>query len=114
MTGGDQFAMQLQYDSAGQYNGNIGSMNWRSGGGTNLNTQAFDYTYDPLGRLLIATYESAGKNRHFNVSNMDYDANGNIQSLDRQKNGANLVQLTYAYDGNQLTSVEDATGLAFQ
>ncbi len=108
----DRFGMVLQYENAGenaQYNGNIGKIYWRNTGGTGSNTegQNYAYTYDPLSRLKSATYESPGKNNHFDVNNLQYDANGNIQSLTRKKNGANLDVLDYDYHGNQLTRVED-------
>ena len=91
--------------------GNISKMSWRSLGGnnsSNTNAQTYDYTYDPLSRLKSANYSSSGLNNHFNVDNLLYDANGNIQRLGRKRNGDNLDLLTYAYSGNQLISVEDA------
>ncbi|MGB3466682.1 MAG: DUF6443 domain-containing protein, partial [Cyclobacteriaceae bacterium] len=111
LTGSDKFGMELQYDAAGQYNGNIGKMLWQSQGGTNTNVsaQAFDYTYDRLSRLTSASYFSAGKNGHFDVANITYDGNGNILSLNRNWDGGALDRLTYAYIGlgNQLTNVSD-------
>ena len=45
----------------------------------------------------------------YTVQNISYDLNGNIQSLKRN-GGADLMidDLTYAYNGNQLTKVDDA------
>ncbi|MEL7146958.1 MAG: DUF6443 domain-containing protein, partial [Bacteroidota bacterium] len=110
ISGSDQFGMELQYEQAGQYNGNIGKMRWKSLGGSNVNEQSYDYTYDPLSRLEGATYQSSDLNGHYDVSNLRYDGNGNILSLDRKKDGVNLDALTYHYNGrgNQLTNVEDS------
>ncbi|MEL6559484.1 MAG: RHS repeat-associated core domain-containing protein [Bacteroidota bacterium] len=112
LMGTDQFGMQLKYDSAGQYNGNIGQMSWRNlGGSVNSNkaVQTFTYSYDPLNRLNSAIYSNAGKNNHFNVSGITYDGNGNIKTLSRRENNAILDLLIYRYDGkgNQLTGVDD-------
>ena len=109
ITGSDKFGMELFYDDAGQYNGNIGKMSWKSLGGSNTNVQTYDYTYDPLSRLKGAAYTSSGQNGFFNVSNLQYDGNGNILNLDRKKDGANLDLLSYQYEGNRLISVEDAS-----
>ena len=113
LVNGDLFAMQLEYDAAGQYNGNIGRMNWRSGGGPSQNKQQFDYTYDAMSRLTSADYSSSGQNGYFDIDNLEYDANGNILKLDRYQ-GVNssrklIDALTYQYtNGNQLSSVVDA------
>lgn len=108
----DKFGMELRYNTAGQYNGNIGRMLWK-GTGPNPKVQEYDYDYDALGRIKNASYSSTGKNDHFNVSGITYDANGNIQTLSRNKavNGqAKLIdQLVYDYGtgGNQLMAVTD-------
>ena len=112
LTGTDQFGMQLKYDAAGQYNGNIGEMSWRNLGGdvsANKAAQTFSYSYDPLNRLKSAIYLSANKNNHFNVNGITYDGNGNIKNLTRRKNGIILDSLNYQYigSGNQLTNVDD-------
>ena len=108
LSGGNQFGMQLDYESAGQYNGNIGKMSWHSLGGPGTNMQSYTYTYDPLNRLKSATYFSSGKNGHFDVEHLNYDHNGNIMSLLRRQNGTILDSLVYDYAGNRLIAVEDS------
>ncbi len=116
LSGNDKFGMELKYDTAGQFNGNIGTMSWKSQGGINTNEQTFNYTYDPLNRLKKADYISPGRTGNYSVggaNGIQYDANGNIKQLSRyQEVGgqAKLIdQLTYAYGdkGNQLLNVSD-------
>lgn len=112
----DVFGMELLYDQAGQYNGNIGMIKWKTVGGTGLynGVQTYSYTYDGANRLKIAQYTGQSNNL-FNVAGNDsgirYDDNGNIQNLVRRFQGDIADDLIYAYDGNQLTQVSDqATG----
>ncbi|MGY3793191.1 RHS repeat domain-containing protein [Aquimarina sp. 433] len=65
----------------------------------------------------IATDGTVQGNGDYNVSNITYDANGNIQSLNRNKDtyqGSNAMdQLSYTYKTdkpNQLLRVDDAAG----
>ena len=72
----------------------------------------YSYAYDPLNRIIAAT-DNTNK---FNLSNISYDKNGNILTLDRKGHtniGAttfgDMDNLSYAYDnGNKLMSVTDA------
>ncbi|WP_422361270.1 hypothetical protein [Reichenbachiella sp.] len=111
----DYFAMQLKYDEAGQYNGNIGATAWKNPFETVQNQ--YDYTYDPVNRLKSATYNSGA----FSVPNIDYDANGNIMALQRKGlddtgSTTDWDILDYKYVGNQLTKVDDtgSTDLGFK
>jgi len=104
----------LLYEQTGQYNGNIGEMQWKiTQKGSNTSAQGYRYTYDALSRLKSATYRSFLKNDHLNVSNLQYDANGNIRSLNRSQfvnNGVRVIdKLSYSYTGggNQLQGVTD-------
>lgn len=101
----DKFGLELKYISAptAQYNGNIGQMLWRSLGGSEVTTggQNYQYAYDDLNRLKSATY--AGSGNH-NVSNISYDDNGNLKTLQRNT----IDNLTFNHDGNQLTRAEDS------
>ncbi|SMD37969.1 RHS repeat-associated core domain-containing protein [Reichenbachiella faecimaris] len=104
---GDYFSMSLSYETAGQYNGNIGATAWKNPF-EETNNQ-YDYTYDPVNRLKSATYNSGA----FSVPNIDYDANGNILAL--QRKGLDETGITtdwdhldYDYSGNQLIKVDDA------
>ncbi|MEM7574582.1 MAG: RHS repeat-associated core domain-containing protein [Bacteroidota bacterium] len=99
------FNMRLTYTK----NGNIERATWKT---TYQSPQYYDYTYDALNRIESATYgvmnngvpdASALLNGAYNVSNITYDAIGNILSLDREAfidpttGIAQIDQLTYKY-----------------
>ena len=104
---GAQHTENLTYD----YNGNISSMQWRLDG----TTRKYAYSYDPLSRLVSATF-SGGKDAERYSTSYSYDKHGNILSLQRYGKTANsdlgvyglADNLTMTYNGNQLTSVSDA------
>ncbi|WP_422360231.1 RHS repeat-associated core domain-containing protein [Reichenbachiella sp.] len=111
----DYFAMQLKYDEAGQFNGNIGAKAWKNP--FEEATNSYDYTYDPVNRLKSADYNTG----EFSVPNIDYDANGNILALQRkgmtdEGTITDWDHLDYDYVGNQLTKVDDSgsTDLGFK
>ncbi|MEO9965986.1 MAG: DUF6443 domain-containing protein [Reichenbachiella sp.] len=110
----DYFSMQLKYDEAGQYNGNIGASSWKNP--FESTTNSYNYTYDPVNRIKSAGYTTTATNgMDFDVSNINYDANGNILSLKRKGDheaqpGQWFDDLDYDYEGNQLTKVTDASG----
>ncbi|MES2544557.1 MAG: hypothetical protein V4548_06710 [Bacteroidota bacterium] len=95
------------------YNGNISETYWK-GNSDNI-LRKYKYTYDNLNRLTDANYNKPG------LSNVDsyrekvtYDKNGNIIALlrngDMDTNGGmvnKIDDLSYTYDGNQLTKVID-------
>ncbi len=116
--GSDYFAMQLQYTAAGQHNGNIGAIDWKSAGDTDLKT--YTYSYDKVNRLTAAVFDNANGTTYDNDYNMSatYDANGNILTLNRKGRVLNtaedidLLSYTYAANSNQLTKVTD-TGDAY-
>ena len=86
------------------YGGNISSQQWVQ----DSKTRKYTYTYDGLNRLTYAAYTGDGNY----TANYSYDNMGNITSLKRYD--VSLVDnLTYTYNGNQLTKVEDATSNAF-
>ena len=126
----DLFGMELYYDKTidGMHHqtyedGKISAMRWNS---SNLNEiQTYTFNYDDLNRLTAANYSPQQK---YNVW-LSYDLNGNILSLKRageieQKSRSPIGEppvpgpplysliddLTYTYNGNQLTSVADAVG----
>ena len=104
---GSQHTEDLTYD----YNGNISSMQWRLDG----TTRKYAYSYDPLSRLVSATF-SGGKDAERYSTSYSYDKHGNILSLQRYGKTANsdlgvyglADNLTMTYNGNQLTNVSDA------
>jgi RHS repeat-associated protein len=107
LTGGKTFAMKLGYDDAGYYDGNIGSQTWLNGNQPTL-TRSYSYSYDHADRLTTATYGGGASGENFTVNNLSYDANGNIQTMNR----TGVDQLAYRYDdanvSNKLLAVSDA------
>jgi RHS repeat-associated protein len=128
-TGNNYFGYELGYDQTAsavsgasytnaQYNGNISGTIWRSfGDGAK---RKYDFTYDNSNRLLGGAFTqqsgsawniSAGVD--FSVSNLQYDANGNILTMKQKgKLGATsttIDSLTYTYmnAGNKLEKVAD-------
>jgi RHS repeat-associated protein len=129
-TPGNYFGMELGYDktasAAGttsyltpQFNGNIEGTVWKSkGDGIN---RKYDFTYDNVNRLASANFlqnfsGSTWDNSYldFSVSNLTYDVNGNIMSMNQKGfkiNGSGLIDsLTYTYqtNSNKLSIVNDA------
>ncbi|MCE6987851.1 DUF6443 domain-containing protein [Dyadobacter sp. CY323] len=99
------YAFGLLYASGGNYtNGNISEIQW-SGKAENIYKKGLVFLYDGANRLLT----SAGLNNYKETeSGISYDKNGNIRSMLR--NGIAVDNLTYAYIGNQLSAVTDASG----
>ncbi len=124
------FGMQLGYDKNGtlgtftpQYNGNISGAIWKSEG--DQQKRKYDFTYDPLNRLTGADFNQYASgsgtsavfdrsaNVNFTVSNLSYDANGNILTMNQQglllNSSSAIDQLMYIYqnNSNKLTRVTD-------
>jgi hypothetical protein len=114
-----------------QFNGNIAAIKWASWDGTeNPEEKVYSYTYDPMNRITGAYYaekNTANNNWEnnpgvFNVNDISYDLNGNIQSLTRYTHrellgSTDLIstitkidQLSYQYEANspnRLSNVAD-------
>ena len=130
-TGSDQsnvsgsIGLSSVYASA-QYNGNISGMVWKSA--NDIRLRKYDFSYDAANRILAANfnqYTYGGFNKYanvdFSVSNLSYDANGNILAMTQMgmnpsaSNGSGPIvvdALTYTYTGgngvsNQLQQVVD-------
>ncbi len=129
------FGMELGYDkttsvapgntySTPEYNGNIEGTVWKTAGsGVN---RKYDFTYDPVNRLTAANfsqYNGSGFDKSagidFSVSNLGYDANGNILTMIQNGfmvGGSIAVDnLTYSYlsgGSNKLMGVTDAANNA--
>ncbi len=101
-----------------QKNGNISAISWK--GFQDERTSGYTFQYDELNRLKKAEFAHIDvgsgnwSNRTniggYSVSNLNYDLNGNIQSLNRQNGDDELMlmdELMYSYNGNQLMEVED-------
>lgn len=108
--------------TAQQFNGNITGIVWKSTGDDEI--RKFDYSYDALNRLISADFNqyTSGFNKNagidFSVSNLSYDANGNILSM-KQKGLKLLVSqtidsLAYSFQAysNRLIKVTDGINSA--
>jgi hypothetical protein len=126
------FGMELGYDKTTsvapgntyitpEYNGNVEGMAWKSAG-SGINRK-YDFTYDDVSRLTGAAFlqNTTGTSWddayiNYSVSNLGYDANGNILSmtLDGYNVGGSgpINELTYKYlnsdASNKLMGVTDA------
>ncbi len=138
-TSANYFGFELGYEktaniipgqsySTPQYNGNISGTTWKGAGDSEK--RKYDYSYDAANRLTGADFNQFTANTFnkttgldFSVSNLDYDANGNIISMTQSgwkigTGSAPIDQLTYSYQplagsngtvyGNKLLSVTDA------
>ena len=96
------FTQSLTYNNGtAGFNGNITAMTWTANG----SSHSYAFTYDGMNRMLNATHGTGAYTEKVTA----YDKNGNITGL--QRYSSSLVDnLTYTYNGNQLTKVEDATG----
>ena len=121
----DLFSMHFDYttshantNAAAQYNGNISQVTWRVRG--DANKSSYGFQYDNLNRLTEAKYAQYDDNGvytnidHYSVSNISYDLNGNIKTLNRMgfdgSGFSQIDQMTYTYENNSniLKSVSDA------
>lgn len=132
---GKTFGQSIKFEhgfSAKRYDGNISGIIWK--GANNSPQRAYGYSYDKSGRLINAdfvefTHRTSPVNISywtkqfvdFSVSNMTYDLNGNLQSMDARGSligqPADMDKLTYAYSlpySDQLLSVTDAVTTQFQ
>jgi RHS repeat-associated protein len=110
-TAGKTFAAQ-------QFNGNITGTVWRSVGEDKQ--RKYDFTYDAANRLTAADFNQYTGTQFdksaqidYSVSNLTYDANGNILTMNQKawkvSGSAFIDQLTYNYvlSGNRLLNVID-------
>jgi len=99
------------------YNGNISETFWNTKNDDD-DVRGYKYTYDQLNRIKIAKFtKGTGINNQeegffYDVENITYDTNGNIQSLFRsgstdEESIAIWDDLTYTYSGNKLLKVDD-------
>ena len=99
-----KFTQNLTYNNGSTgFNGNITAMNWTA----NSASHAYTFSYDGVNRMTDAIHGDSA----YTEKVTGYDKNGNIIGLQRYGNGL-IDNLTYTYNGNQLTKVEDATGNA--
>lgn len=99
------FTQKLSYNNKlanaiAQYNGNISYQQWKR---STSPEQTYEYKYDKLNRLVSGNI--VGNKRRESLS---YDQVGNITTLSRSGNNANLVDsLKYNYSNGRLTQVND-------
>ncbi|SHN35725.1 DUF6443 domain-containing protein [Chitinophaga sp. CF418] len=113
------FGLELSYDygfDSSQYNGNIAGVKWKTRADS---AWAYGYRYDTAGRLIKADFtQKNGGNwsqdkKDFTVSNLTYDANGNIRSMWQKgmigTKADTIDRLTYCYrqNSNKLDSISD-------
>ena len=111
------------FNNTGLYNGNISEIHWKNG--VDTIKRAYGFNYDQLERMKSATFKGFDpvsqnwsiENDYFNEYGINYDHNGNIQSLQRtgfnsQANFGSIDGLTYTYNGNQLLTVEDSSSVS--
>lgn len=124
----DLFGMEISYQGNpitidGQanikyYNGHIGAITWQTNNLFHEPTQrAISFQYDSKYQLESMSYGEGGGSVFntngglYEVSNLTYDPNGNIQSLQRtgkyEGEKTTVDDLSYSYHGNQIKSVED-------
>ncbi len=116
--GNDLFGFKINYNTTDHnatklYNGNIAETQWKTQNDNML--RYYNYSYDALNRIKTGAYNNQASNETgwFNVTNISYDKNGNLLSLNRAKKGtpsagAASDYLTYFYNaGNKLLKVEE-------
>ncbi|SKA41221.1 RHS repeat-associated core domain-containing protein [Chitinophaga eiseniae] len=115
------FGQELSYDygfSGKQFNGNIAGAKWKSR--SDGVARAFGYRYDPVNRLTAADFSQlegsaswTKSKMDFSVSNLTYDANGNILSMSQKGMEGSVIKqidsLKYGYlsNSNKLSFVTD-------
>ncbi|WP_263602881.1 RHS repeat-associated core domain-containing protein [Chryseobacterium sp. PET-29] len=104
-----------------RYNGNIAEVDWRAvesvGVNPSLTPKRYGYAYDSLNRITAGYYQNPNNPySKENTESVSYDQNGNITSLYRTSvteygtNTATVIDnLSYAYAGNQATSIHDSS-----
>ena len=114
ISAGSLFSETLYYDeshdgSTPQFGGNISAMTWKSDG----KTRGYKFGYDNFSRLLKADYMENGSSCSHYTTAYSYDNMGNILKLKRhglQDGGTYglIDNLTFTYNGNQVTRIDDS------
>jgi RHS repeat-associated protein len=130
-TAGNWFGFELAYDktsnivpgqnyAAPQYNGNIGGSTWRAAG--DGEKRKYDFSYDAANRLTGADFNQLSGNAFnktagidYSVSNLGFDANGNILTMSQKgwspsgMTSTLIDRLKYSYqpNSNKLISLYD-------
>ncbi|MDC8005031.1 DUF6443 domain-containing protein [Aureisphaera galaxeae] len=100
------------------YNGNISQTFWQTES-DDEDVRGYNYAYDDLNRILGAVsikgtaFSNMALTNNHDLSNLSYDKNGNILSLNRRGYDDNGMfidmwdDLSYTYDGNVLLQVDE-------
>ncbi len=104
------FAMKLDYFQDGRYyNGVLSKQTWLS----DSLQRSYLYDYDKSNRILAADFQS-DTTWNYDVRGIAYDANGNIQSLNRfgqtdSTSWGRIDSLAYTYDAhsNRISAIDD-------
>ncbi len=121
----DLFGEEILYEktdaaigNTAYYNGNISAIKWEAQSTVNNNQRSYIFSYDQLNRLNIASYkdrayQSSGAWGNIGANDekgIQYDLQGNIETLTRHFSNTTIDSLTYTYSGDQLANVTDASG----
>ncbi|WP_212003805.1 DUF6443 domain-containing protein [Chitinophaga sp. HK235] len=115
------FGQELSYDygfTGKQYNGNIAGAKWKSR--SDGIARAYGYQYDQANRVTAADFNQlegsaswTKSQMDFSVSNLTYDANGNILSMSQKGMEGSVIKLIdslkygYLSNSNKLSFVTD-------
>ena len=111
----DLFTQELFYEAPPDfngdtlYNGMISAITWWQPNNDTLT--GYGFKYDDIYQLIEADYHtydgSWTDSDDFDVRNISYDKNGNLESLTRTGYNTIIDSLNYAYSGNQLKAAGD-------
>ena len=111
----EAFSMDLRYENPlmtgteANYTGMVTECTWHQKGMT-AGPQTYAYSYTPRGQYAgVHHYSGNTKTDKYIEQDIQYDVNDNILTLKRTENGGLLHNFTYAYTGNQLTTLYNGT-----
>ena len=111
----EAFSMDLRYENPlmtgteANYTGMVTECTWHQKGMT-AGPQTYAYSYTPRGQYAgVHHYSGNTKTDKYIEHDIQYDVNDNILTLKRAENGGLLHNFTYAYTGNQLTTLYNGT-----
>ncbi|OUS03338.1 hypothetical protein A9Q86_00020, partial [Flavobacteriales bacterium 33_180_T64] len=115
----DLFSFKINYNTTSLglnnealYNGNISETIWKTANDPSATIRGYAYEYDALNRITsgnMAIDTGAGYTQAsgYHLNGLQYDKNGNIESLMRTGATNLFDNLIYTYNGNQLEQVSD-------